>query len=345
MSFPSANIRPPVRGSIPLSIVVPVYNASKFLPETFRSIKDQAENVFECILVDDGSTDGSGELCDRACEGDARFRVIHQENAGEYMARKTGIQAATGRYLAFLDADDILLENAVTQMLKKSVSDEVPTVHVFEFCSVSSSGATAPQNRRRRNHASAIDWKRALADLLSYRYPPTMCGKVWPKSWFAETTDSLILKIGADLHMTAELLIKNRGWTRFHDDVVYGYRANPESAIHKNDFSAAYSSLSEALERLLRDCGLDSEFSDELATFRSRNVFAASWKENKLPSRHDIARMVSDFHAHDLNMPDLERRFLNLYSKSPFLGNVIFGLKLSERRIRTKLNAAMRRNP
>lgn len=345
MSLPSASIRPPVSGSIPLSIVVPVYNASTFLPETFRSVKDQAENGFECILVDDGSTDGSGELCDRACEDDPRFHVIHQENAGEYMARKAGVKAATGRYLAFLDADDILLENAVSHMLKEVVADEVSTVHVFKSVSVSSSGDTSPQKRLRRDHASDIDWKRAVADLLSYRYPPTMWGKIWPRSWFADMADSLVLKIGADLHTTAELLIKNKGQTRFHEEVVYGYRANPESAIHKNNFVEAYSALSEAVERLLRSCRLDSDFSDELATFRTRNLFAAAWKENKLPSRHDIARMVSDSHSHDLDIPDIERRFLNLYAKSPFLGNMVFGLKLSERRIRTKLEAAMRRKP
>lgn len=92
-----------------LSIVVPVYNVIRYLKECVASVRKQQYDNYELILVDDGSTDGSGELCDRlAADDPARIRVIHKANAGLGMARNTGIDAATGHYIAFIDSDDTI---------------------------------------------------------------------------------------------------------------------------------------------------------------------------------------------------------------------------------------------
>lgn len=89
-----------------VSIIVPIYNAQKFLEETLRSIESQTATDFEVILVDDGSTDESGTICDRWAAKDKRFKVIHQQNTGVVKARNAGVSLATGRFIAFLDADD-----------------------------------------------------------------------------------------------------------------------------------------------------------------------------------------------------------------------------------------------
>ncbi|HJC02307.1 MAG TPA: glycosyltransferase [Candidatus Gemmiger stercoripullorum] len=96
---------------IAISVIVPVYNTKPFLRECVQSILDQKETFpenYEVILVDDGATDGCAELCDELAAQDARIRVIHQENQGLSGARNTGIDAAVGRYYAFVDSDDIL---------------------------------------------------------------------------------------------------------------------------------------------------------------------------------------------------------------------------------------------
>ena len=93
--------------SVWLSIIVPVHNAATWLPACLDSIAAQTETSgWECILVDDGSADGSGRLCDERAAADPRFRVIHQANGGVSAARNTGIEAARGDYLLFVDADD-----------------------------------------------------------------------------------------------------------------------------------------------------------------------------------------------------------------------------------------------
>jgi glycosyltransferase involved in cell wall biosynthesis len=89
------------------SILVPVYNSEQYLEECFESALRQSEQDFELVLVDDGSTDGGGALCDQYQERfPAKIRVIHQHNQGLIMARRVGIAAAKGDYCMFLDADD-----------------------------------------------------------------------------------------------------------------------------------------------------------------------------------------------------------------------------------------------
>lgn len=89
-----------------VSVVIPVYNVKPYLERCVNSVLRQTYKDIEVILVDDGSTDGSGELCDQIALTDNRISVIHQENQGLSGARNTGIRQAKGEYIAFLDSDD-----------------------------------------------------------------------------------------------------------------------------------------------------------------------------------------------------------------------------------------------
>ena len=89
-----------------VSVIVPVYNAGKYLDECIRSILDQSMEDFELLLVDDGSTDESGKICETFAGRDSRIRVIHKENGGVSSARNAGILQAKGERICFIDADD-----------------------------------------------------------------------------------------------------------------------------------------------------------------------------------------------------------------------------------------------
>ena len=89
-----------------ISVVIPVYNAERYVRRTLDSVLAQTFGDWECICVDDGSTDGSGAVLDEYAAKDSRFRVIHQKNGGEGAARNAGMDAAGGELIAFLDADD-----------------------------------------------------------------------------------------------------------------------------------------------------------------------------------------------------------------------------------------------
>ncbi len=89
-----------------VSIVVPVYNVERYLQQCVESLIHQTYTDLEILLVDDGSTDQSGQMCDEYAEKDERIKVIHQQNAGAANAKNAGIDAATGEYLTFIDSDD-----------------------------------------------------------------------------------------------------------------------------------------------------------------------------------------------------------------------------------------------
>ena len=89
-----------------ISVVVPVYNAERFLRFSLESVLAQTHSDWECVCVDDGSTDGSGALLDGYAAKETRFRVVHQSNGGVASARNAGMDAATGDLVAFLDSDD-----------------------------------------------------------------------------------------------------------------------------------------------------------------------------------------------------------------------------------------------
>lgn len=100
-----------------VSIIVPIYNADKYLLECLESIRVQTYFDIEVILVDDGSVDNSSIICRKICEKDKRFKYYYQLNQGPSVARNFGLEKVVGDYLMFADADDILCENAVEYMV------------------------------------------------------------------------------------------------------------------------------------------------------------------------------------------------------------------------------------
>lgn len=102
-----------------ISVIIPVYNVKKYLPEALESVLKQDYQKLQVILIDDGSTDESAEICDEYAKIDNRIIVIHQKNGGAASAKNTGLRAATGEYLAFLDSDDYLEKGAYTFMVEQ----------------------------------------------------------------------------------------------------------------------------------------------------------------------------------------------------------------------------------
>ena len=98
-----------------VSVIVPVYNVEAYLARCVASLRGQTYPDLEIILVDDGSADGSGLLCDSFAREDPRIRVIHQPNAGVSAARNAGLEAASGAYVCFVDGDDWAVETMAAE--------------------------------------------------------------------------------------------------------------------------------------------------------------------------------------------------------------------------------------
>ncbi len=173
-----------------ISIVVPVYNVFEYLNRCVRSLLEQTYSNLEIILIDDGSTDGSGGLCDELASSDPRIKVIHQKNAGLSGARNTGLDNASGEYIFFCDSDDFLSKDALYYMHEKLCRDNADIVacgfsHVWDdyfetgreeiFTSNSPgtwSGNEASVQMMRRNNVCTVAWnkvyKRELFDGIRF---------------------------------------------------------------------------------------------------------------------------------------------------------------------------------
>lgn len=118
-----------------ISVIIPVYNVKPFLARCLDSVINQTYSHLEIILIDDGSTDGSGELCDQLSQSDTRIRVIHQLNQGLSAARNSGIDSAKGEYLTFVDSDDTISLDMI-EILYNLCSEHQTALSMCSFCEV-----------------------------------------------------------------------------------------------------------------------------------------------------------------------------------------------------------------
>ena len=111
-----------------LSVIMPVYNTEKYLQKSIESVIRQTYKDIEVILVDDGSTDGSGEICNQYAEAYNNFKVLHQENGGNVSARCRGAKEAMGEYVTFMDSDDWIAEDMYEELMKSAEEEKCDIV-------------------------------------------------------------------------------------------------------------------------------------------------------------------------------------------------------------------------
>ena len=158
-----------------LSIIVPVYKVEKYLPKCIDSILAQTFRDFELLLIDDGSPDRCGEICDAYAARDRRIRVIHQKNQGVSAARNAGLDAACGTYLSFLDSDDSFSPQLFERMISVQKSTHADVV-VCGFSSFAEDGSMVFQSSLPERAYSAEQ----LWDAI-YTVPDPLEGVCWNK--------------------------------------------------------------------------------------------------------------------------------------------------------------------
>lgn len=131
-----------------VSIIIPLYNAEKYVSETLNSVINQTYNNWECIIVNDGSTDMSEKVVTNYCKKDSRFKYYIQTNQGASAARNTGTQYAKGDYIQYLDADDAILSSKIDEMIKAYETEEQKTILYsgLTFVSENDLGKEIPSN-------------------------------------------------------------------------------------------------------------------------------------------------------------------------------------------------------
>lgn len=160
-----------------LTIIVPVYNILEYLPRCVHSITAQTYPNLEILLVDDGSTDGTGQLCDELAKEDDRIRVIHKENGGSSSARNLAIEQAKGEYLGFVDSDDYISPDMYEKLYQGIVNYDV-TVAQIGRDEIDEQGKMLPNICEPPVAPVCFESKEFLQELLMHRGDCSFCTKL-----------------------------------------------------------------------------------------------------------------------------------------------------------------------
>lgn len=213
-----------------ISVIVPVYNTEEYLMDAVKSIQDQSFTNWELILIDDGSTDGSGKRCDQFAEVDCRIRVFHTENRGYSSARNTGIYNASGEWVIFLDSDDYLAPDALQRMLDRSEGSDL-VMALYQ---------TIPAHTRKEDGIKEIyvESLLELGDILTELYEPyyflSVTAKLYKKCILGDGFTVGKGDVAGDWLYIFQILPSCKGIS-FIPEVVYYYRVG-DHLSHSSHF-------------------------------------------------------------------------------------------------------------
>lgn len=244
-----------------VSIIVPIYKSEAFLPKLIESVLEQSYGDFELILVDDGSPDNSGLICDSYSKNDSRIKVIHKENGGCSSARNEGLRIVTGDYLTFIDGDD-WIEKDCLEYLVRLIEDN--------DCDMSMTDCLMTTSNRKQNKK---DWTKVLTSeeavckIFYVQTPVGAWNKMYKTSIIKKHNINFVISwFGEGLYFSS-MAAKNSEKIAFGHRKVYGYRKNnPNSGTTVRKVQDGVKSLEHSI--FVRD---------QLGTLSKPLVYATNW--------------------------------------------------------------------
>ncbi len=200
-----------------ISIIIPVYNVEKYIKKCIESVLSQTFKDFELIIINDGSKDNSGRICDEYAIRDSRIKVVHKANGGLSDARNTGIEIATGKYLGFVDGDDYIDEDMYEE-LYKSIKENNTKIAMCGRYNVSELKCTESFTLSKRK---VMDAEEALKGLLTWTdLDSSSCDKIFAKELFDDIRFP-VGKLNEDVYVMYKLIhlsggISHIGKAKYH---------------------------------------------------------------------------------------------------------------------------------
>lgn len=231
--------------SVPtISVIVPVFDSEHYIRHTVESILNQdADIAFELLLIDDGSTDGSGAICDEYAQSDSRVRVFHINNSGVSVARNVGIENSRGEWIMFVDSDDELLPSAFRVLMEGVFDDTILCMAGYEVYDQDNTLCFCVEERE--SHTISVkDCLMQMYQPLYYYYQ----GYLWDKLFKSEIIKCKKLRFDKDVFFNEDRLFvvnylcSSTGSVYFTTTPVYKYykRATGAMASLETDFNAKF---------------------------------------------------------------------------------------------------------
>lgn len=209
-------------GQEKVSVIVPVYKTEKYLERCVKSILSQTYRDLEVILVDDGSPDESGILCDRLATSDSRLYVIHKSNGGLSSARNTGLEAASGKYVCFVDSDDYIADDYIMTMYALAIQYDADLIKI-DYVEVDSDSFSGKTRREPVRYYEGTQVEKAFLDLRV----DSACVFLYRKTLIGDTRFP-IGKTSEDIPFNFQIFQKARSFV-YLPETKYYYYHNPDS--------------------------------------------------------------------------------------------------------------------
>ena len=215
-----------MKDKVTLSIIIPVYNVREYLKECLDSVFSQRYQDYEVIIVDDGSTDGSGKICDELTAGKDNCKVIHSENQGLAKARNLGIDHSCGEYLGFVDSDDMIHPQMYEILLQEAKESGVDTI-TCQYCSFKNAADIAFPDYNDNN----VSFRRLISEDVIKNYWTEAFMKIGVPQWGSIYKSSMFKKFNVctmyryyeDLNTQPDILENSSGFS-CTDIPLYYYR-------------------------------------------------------------------------------------------------------------------------
>ena len=247
-----------------ISVIVPIFNAEKFLDKCIKSILNQTFKEFELILVNDGSTDNSLEICNRYMKLDSRVRILNNANQGSIVARRLGINAAKSDYVTFVDADDWINKNTLEVLFNELMlnSSDVIIFNMYKFYDrfsiIKRSNESRYFKEQRVYEGDEIRSKLVSAYFHGHPFPANVWGKLYKKKYLKDSGKYLknINFLGDDLYFNLEIFLKVKK-VSIIDEKLYYYRAGGNTSKYMpylfEDMINGYCIQKDVIEKYYQD--------------------------------------------------------------------------------------------
>ena len=329
-----------------ISVIIPVYNAKDFISICIDSLRRQTYKNLEIILVDDGSIDGSGEICDLYAKKDCRVRVIHQRNQGVSMARNAGLACATGELISYIDADDYIKKDYFTYLYQKMMEQNVDMV-CCNFIEIQNEKEVQISPIKVLKSRKILDYSEVFVHMADQTEPYWSCvwGKLIKTDYAKKAKFPLFIKYGEDQIYMFDLFCMRPS---VYLDTYRGYY------YIRNESSATITRGEYNIERCIDELGMDEYKCEHLPKelyylkgkymsllaigilYLAQAVVMTGNRDEKVKNRRDLLYRIKKLAEYKFEFSTRTRVLLGLYQYFPLGYNGLVRLRYLINKVRKR---------